>query len=132
MVGSNPARRLMDFYKSPKWISKRDHIFKRDGYMCQLSKRYGKYRQAEIVHHIFPRGEFPEYAFEDWNLISLTIKEHNRLHDRHMDELTEPGAELLRRTARKNNIPIPEKYRQTVKKRNRYEHRRHMAQGISE
>ena len=106
----------MDFYKSTKWIEKRNSILRRDGYMCQLSKRYGKMLPAEIVHHIFPRSEFPEYAFESWNLISLTRAKHNELHDRDTDELTEEGAELLRRTARKNNIPIPGKYLQSVKK----------------
>ena len=106
----------MDFYKSGKWIETREYVLRRDGYKCQLSKRYGKNREAEVVHHIFPRREFPEYAFSDWNLISLTRREHNRLHDRDTDELTEAGAELLRRTARKNNIKIPDKYLKTNSK----------------
>ena len=110
----------MDFYKSTKWEQKRNSILRRDGYMCQLSKRYGKNREAEVVHHIFPREEFPEYAFEEWNLISLSRREHNSLHYRDTDELTEAGAELLRRTARKNNIEIPAKYLENMKRRDKY------------
>lgn len=105
----------MDFYKSPKWEHKRNSILRRDGYACQLSKRYGQNRPAEIVHHVFPRDEFPEYSFEDWNLISLTRAKHNALHDRETNELTEEGAELLRRVARRQGIQIPEKYATTIK-----------------
>ena len=105
----------MDFYKLPKWEHKRNSILRRDGYMCQLSKRYGQLKQAEVVHHIFPLDEFPEYAFDDWNLISLTRTKHNELHDRETDELTEAGADLLRRTARRQGITVPEKYEKTIK-----------------
>ena len=104
----------MEFYKTDRWLKKRDSILRRDHYRSRLAQRYGKFIPAEIVHHIFPRTEFPEYAFSDWNLISITKSEHNRLHDRETNELTEEGAELLRRTARQNNIPIPEKYVKTV------------------
>lgn len=114
----------MDFYKSPRWEQKRISVLRRDGYMCQLSKRYGQQKQAEIVHHIFPRDEFPEYAFDDWNLISLTREKHNALHDRDTDELTEAGAELLRRTARRQGIEVPEKYAKTVKASKKYMKRR--------
>ena len=111
--------RIMDFYKSERWTAKRKSILRRDNYQSALSRRYGKLKPAEIVHHIFPRTEYPEYAFDDWNLISVTFEEHNRLHDRGTDDLTEEGAELLRRTARKNNIPIPDKYVKTVRSKPR-------------
>lgn len=114
-----------DFYKDPRWEAKRQSILRRDRYMCQLSARYGKHNQAEIVHHVFPLLEFPEYAFQDWNLISITRKEHNKLHDRDTEELTEYGRQLLVRIARKNNIQIPEKYQHEQPKR----HRR-MAHGL--
>lgn len=107
----------------------RSHILKRDGYQSQISKRFGKNREAEVVHHVFPREEFPEYAFEEWNLISVTRREHNSLHYRDTDELTEEGVELLRRIARKNNIPIPDRYLGKAKRLNKYERR--MAQRIS-
>lgn len=83
---------------------------RRDGYMCQLSKRYGKYVQAQVVHHIFPRDEFPEYQYEPWNLISLTIEQHQRMHDRTNGLLSKDGIDLLRKTARKNGIDVPLRY----------------------
>lgn len=98
------------FYKSTKWKHKRLAILRRDKYRCQLSKRYGKTVQAELVHHIFPREEFPEYEFEDWNLISISNIEHNKLHSRDSEMLTEAGKELLRRTARRRGMEIPEQY----------------------
>ena len=100
----------MDFYKSSKWIALRNSILRRDGYMCQLSKRFGKLKQAEIVHHIFPREDFPEYQYAPWNLISITRSVHKDLHDQNTGELTQAGLELLRRTALKNGIAIPDKY----------------------
>lgn len=99
-----------DFYADDKWKRKRLSVLKRDGYQDQVEKRYGKTREATIVHHIFPLDEYPEYKMADWNLISVSIATHNRLHDRETDELTEMGVELLRRTARRNNIPVPYKY----------------------
>ena len=99
-----------DFYKSTRWERKRRVILRRDGYQCQLSKRYGRLRQADVVHHIFPLEEFPEFAFASWNLISLTRATHNSLHDRNTDELTREGRDLLRRTARRQGIEIPTKY----------------------
>ena len=71
---------------------------RRDGYRCQISKRYGKAVPAEVVHHIYPVDEYPEYAYSPWNLISLSRQAHNRLHDRATGELTEEGILLLRRT----------------------------------
>ena len=99
------------FYQSARWKHLREAILRRDGYRCQIAKRTKLIPvEATIVHHIFPREIFPEYQWEPWNLISLSMAEHNRMHDRNTDELTEAGQELLRRTARANGIEIPEKY----------------------
>ena len=87
------------FYKSTRWKKLRQRILRRDGYLCQLSKRTGRFIQADVVHHIFPRESFPEFQWESWNLISLSNSRHNTLHDRDTDQLTEEGLELLRRTA---------------------------------
>lgn len=98
--------------KTARWRRLRAAVLRRDGYQCQLSKRYGKHAEAEMVHHIFPRDLFPEYAWEPWNLISLTQEMHNTLHDRATGELTAAGIDLLVRTARRNKIPIPLRYQQ--------------------
>lgn len=96
---------------------------RRDAYMDVYKKRYGIIQQAEIVHHIFPKDEYPEYAFKPWNLISVSRKTHNEFHDRYTDELTEKGIELLRITARRNGVRIPKKYLESKgrRKKRRYD-----------
>lgn len=116
------------FYWSAKWLRARAGALRRAGYMCQLSKRRGILRPAEIVHHIFPREFFPEYELCDWNLIALTRAEHNKLHDRETDELTAEGVGLLRRTAQAQGIPFPARYKYESDERKR---RQRMARGLS-
>ena len=113
----------MEFYDKVQWERKRQAILRRDKYLCQQSKRYGLFRQAEVVHHIFPLSDYPQYAFADWNLISLTRAEHNKLHERDTDELTGAGRELLIRIARRNNIEIPDKYKNAIRKKRHKEFR---------
>lgn len=95
------------FYKSKRWQHLRALILKRDKYQCQLSKRYGKILQADMVHHIFPREQFPEYQWEPWNLISLSNEMHNKLHDRVTNNLTADGIKLLIKTAKAQGIEEP-------------------------
>lgn len=68
------------FYKNPKWISKREKILKRDDYLCQNCKRFGRKVSAKIVHHIKHLDEYPELALTNSNLISLCKKCHNKAH----------------------------------------------------
>lgn len=91
-------------YDGKRWKHKAAAAMRRDGYKCQLSKRYGKNVPAEVVHHIYPVDEYPEYAYCLWNLISLSRKMHNTLHDRGNDALTAEGVALMRRT-RAGDIP---------------------------
>ena len=85
-------------YKCKRWRDLAARAMRRDGYKCQLSKRYGKQVPAELVHHIYPVDEYPEYAYCLWNLISLSRAVHNTLHDRNTDKLTAEGVALMRRT----------------------------------
>lgn len=66
-------------------------MLRRDEYRCRESKRYGKSEPATTVHHIYPLELFPELALVDWNLISLSDKRHNMMHDRVTHEITELG-----------------------------------------
>lgn len=91
-----------------KWQRKRAAILKRDGYKSQLAARYGRNIPGDTVHHILPVGFFPEYRWENWNLITVTRQEHNRLHDRDANKLTKDGLELARRTAAKRGMNVPE------------------------
>ena len=96
------------YYRSKRWTKLRISILTRDGYMCQESKRYGRRIQADTVHHIFPRGDFPQYQWEPWNLISLCSKAHDAMHDRNTGGLTDKGKDLLRRTAAKRGMDLKE------------------------
>lgn len=71
---------IMDFYNSAAWKRKRAAILRRDGYMCQRCKRYGRQRQAQTVHHIKHLDEYPELAYDSTNLISLCNDCHNAEH----------------------------------------------------
>lgn len=99
-------KKVNPFYKSKRWLQTRERILRRDNYQCQESKKYGRMIPAETVHHIFPLEEWPEYSLASWNLISLSFKEHNAMHDRSTNTLTDKGEELRRRTAKKQGIPL--------------------------
>lgn len=90
------------------WERKRAAILRRDRYRSQLSARYGKAVQGNTVHHILPVEFFPEYMWMDWNLITVTEKEHNGLHDRETHRLTDEGMKLARRTALARGLDLEE------------------------
>lgn len=85
-------------YNCDKWERKRLKILKRDRYLCQHFKRYGKRIDADTVHHIYPVELYPEYTYCDWNLVSLCNKAHNMMHDRKTHTLTKLGEELMKKT----------------------------------
>lgn len=93
--------RTDNFYKTSGWKNKRTKILKRDEYMCQECKRYGRTAAATTVHHIIPLSWCLIYGIElalaSINLISLCDKCHNKMHDRDSDQLTSLGLEWVRR-----------------------------------
>lgn len=93
-------------YKSKRWKRLRERILRRDGYTCQHMKRYGKMVPATTVHHIFPVEDYPQYAFEPWNLISLCDKAHNIMHDKNNNKLSRVGEELRERVALRQGLTI--------------------------
>ena len=110
-IGGMDMRKIADpFYKSGRWLSLRAAVLRRDRYLCQEALRYGVRRQAETVHHIFPKNEFPELAWEPWNLVALSEKYHDAMHDRGTGALSRRGIELLRRTARQRGMRVPMRY----------------------
>lgn len=111
-----PSRTPDPFYKSRRWVHLRNAVLRRDQYQDQIEKRYKLItKEAECVHHIFPREWWPEYQWEPWNLTSLTIANHNRLHDRETNRLTADGMKLLRRTARKRGMDLNEELKKYPK-----------------
>lgn len=83
---------------SDRWRKLRKNVLKRDKWTCQHFKRYGKRIDATRVHHIYPVKDYPEYAWCEWNLISLSAKAHELMHIRETGELSEIGKALQNRT----------------------------------
>ena len=95
-----------DYSRSNKrWRRIRELALKRDGYMCQEAKRYGRAVQAEVVHHIWPAEDYPEFAFKLWNLVSLSAAAHDRMHERDSRKLTALGESWRRRTTPPRGAP---------------------------
>ena len=86
-------------YKTPRWRHLRDSILRRDKWKCRESARYGVRADANTVHHIWPAEDYPEYAWEPWNLISLSQQKHEAMHDRLTGKLTPLGESWRRRTS---------------------------------
>lgn len=74
-----------------RWQKLRLRILRRDGYLCQESRRYGKLVEATTVHHVWPAEDYPEFAYSEWNLLSLCEEAHEKMHDRKTRKLSPLG-----------------------------------------
>lgn len=81
-----------------RWWAIRARALRRDGYKCREAARYGNQVPAEVVHHIWPAEDYPEYAYCLWNLISLSASSHDAMHDRKTRKLTALGLAWKNRT----------------------------------
>jgi 5-methylcytosine-specific restriction protein A len=95
---------MANFYKRGKWKHKRERILRRDEYLCQECRRYGRTTSATTVHHVVPIGVRPELALFSRNLISLCEGCHNAMHDRDTGALTEKGRSWVVRMAPLSSI----------------------------
>lgn len=97
----------VSFYDTKRWREKRLHILRRDKWIDQYRLREGIMLEADIVHHILPREDFPQYALCDWNLISVNRITHQKiLHQTYTHKLTKKGKLLMRETAYKNGVKL--------------------------
>lgn len=87
----------MSFYKTRKWIKKREVVLRRDKYLCRECLRYGKRTPAYLIHHIYPLETYPEKRLETGNLLSLCNRCHESMHVRNTHELTDKGKAWLER-----------------------------------
>ena len=93
-------------YSSRRWQLKREHILKRDQWTDQVALQKGSKLPANLVHHILPADEFPEYQYADWNLIAVSDATHRQLHDRVTGDLTNAGRELAQQTAAEHGVKL--------------------------
>lgn len=71
-----------EFYNSRTWRNKRKEILKRDNYECQFCKRDGRYKRADVVHHVLELSYRYDLALEPSNLLSLCRECHETHHGR--------------------------------------------------
>lgn len=97
-----------DFYGTKRWKKKREHILRRDGWLDQVAIRDGVKLEADTVHHVLPREEWPQYQWCDWNLIAVNgrITHRGRLHEKYSGRLTKLGKQLMREVALANGVNI--------------------------
>ena len=100
-------------YKKKAWRELTDIVKRRDDYLCQECRRYGRTSGATLVHHVYPTDQYPELFYNPWNLISLCTACHEKMHDRKEGTLTATGEYWKRKREKqlfKNKlIPLPEK-----------------------
>ena len=85
--------------RNKRWQRLRAQALRRDGYRCREAARYGRIEAAQVVHHAWPAEDYPEYAYELWNLVSLSAAAHDAMHDRATRALTAAGEAWRRRVS---------------------------------
>ena len=68
------------FYTSGPWRKARERALRRDKGLCADCMRYGRKREAVLVHHVVPYEENPAKGLRLENLISLCEACHNKRH----------------------------------------------------
>ena len=90
------------FRGSVKWKNKREHIYRRDMYLCRVCLDKGVYCSGDLsVHHITPLASDYSMRLDDENLITLCGYHH---------EAAEKGdipAEYLRKLVEQGSIDTP-------------------------
>ena len=98
------------FIWSEKWREKSQKVLRRDNYLDQyILQNENRVIPADMVHHILPRESFPQYAMEDWNLIAVSRRTHNKILHTIKGKLTRAGKSLMYETAWRNGIKMTEK-----------------------
>lgn len=79
------AGREHDFYTWTEWRQRRAEVLHMDHYECQHCRAAGRYRKAEIVHHVKHLKDRPDLALSIWDggerqLVSLCKSCHETEH----------------------------------------------------
>ena len=82
--------------KNHRWRRLRAQVL-RENPLCQESLRFGVPFAAEVVHHVWPAEDYPEFSYCRWNLIALTKAQHDQMHDRRTGKLTSKGERWRRK-----------------------------------
>lgn len=73
------------FYHWKDWEHLRAEVLRMDNHECQICKRKGRYRRADIVHHVKYLKDRPDLALSIWDgeerqLVSVCRQCHEDLH----------------------------------------------------
>ena len=84
--------------QSGRWKMLAQHIRSRNNHLDMYEfQMYGRRIDSQMVHHIYPESEYPEYFWCEWNLIPVSYATHNRLH-KPDGSLSKAGLDLMKRT----------------------------------
>jgi 5-methylcytosine-specific restriction endonuclease McrA len=74
-LGTMPKKRKIKNIKQDLWKLVAKSVKERDGYTCLLCGTKG---HGSEIHcsHILPKGLYPRWEFEEWNLKALCMKDH--------------------------------------------------------
>lgn len=70
----------MDYYHSKRHKDWRAKVLRRDKYLCQDCKAYGRRTEATTAHHIKERDQYPEMQYRLDNGVALCAACHNKRH----------------------------------------------------
>lgn len=73
------------FYHWKEWERLRQEVLRMDHNECQICKSRGRYRRADIVHHVKHLKDRPDLALSVWDgeerqLVSVCKRCHEELH----------------------------------------------------
>ena len=79
------ADNVDSFYHWKDWERLRAEGLRMDNHECQICKRKGRYRRADIVHHVKHLKDRPDLALSIWDgeerqLVSVCRQCHEDLH----------------------------------------------------
>lgn len=79
------ADNVDSFYHWKDWEQLRTEVLRMDNHECQICKRKGRYRRADIVHHVKHLKDRPDLALSIWDgeerqLVSVCRQCHEDLH----------------------------------------------------
>ncbi len=70
------------FYSTAKYKRWRHAVLRKAGFLCAECRKYGRRTEATHAHHILPRKDFPDKAYDVSNGLALCTACHNKLEPR--------------------------------------------------
>lgn len=82
------------FYDRAAWAGLRDEVLRLDNRECQLCRARGRYRRADLVHHVKRLRDRPDLALSIWDgderqLVSLCKRCHEEQHPESLRQTTQ-------------------------------------------